>query len=343
MDILNELADFSKRIWDGTIFVGQPRWALFVIVAISLYVLMKGADWLVDGAAGFAYRMGLPKVIVGATIVALGTTAPECAVSVMAAWNDKPDLALGNAVGSIICDTGMIFGLGCLLVVLPADRFILTRQGWVQFSAAALLAVICYVEYWINGNKAKIEQWVGVLFLGLLVAYMYASFQWSKQQVSLGLEIDQDSPVQNASVADDESTNDKAKQVSIGEHVISIVVGLALVIVSCHILIDSAAELAEQLGVPHVVISSTLIAFGTSLPELVVAISAIRRGHYELLIGNVIGADILNVLFVIGASATAKPLPIPLIFLKVSLPAMLAILVLFRIFILLAYFHFLFF
>ena len=100
------------------------------------------------GASGLAYRFGISKVIVGATVVSLGTTSPECAVSVMAAWSGEPGLALGNAIGSIIADTGLIFGLGCMIAVLPADRFVLSRQGWVQFGSAALLALLCYGAEW---------------------------------------------------------------------------------------------------------------------------------------------------------------------------------------------------
>ncbi|MEE9212207.1 MAG: hypothetical protein V3U29_06100, partial [Phycisphaeraceae bacterium] len=98
---------------------------LLLITVASMAALIKGADWLVEGASALAYQLGMPKVIVGATIVALGTTSPECAVSVLAAWGGEPGIALGNAVGSIIADSALIFGIGCLLVALPADRFVL--------------------------------------------------------------------------------------------------------------------------------------------------------------------------------------------------------------------------
>ena len=124
-------------------FQAQSQILLLVVLVASLAVVAKGADVLVEGAAGSAYRLGMPKVIVGATIVSLGTTSPEFAVSVMAAWSGDAGLALGNAVGSIIADTGLIFGLGCLLTVLPADRFVLSRPGWVPFGSAVLLAAIC--------------------------------------------------------------------------------------------------------------------------------------------------------------------------------------------------------
>ena len=111
-------------------FVGEPQWMLLLLTAVAVAVLIRGADWLVEAAAGIAYRFGISKVIVGATIIALGTTSPECAVSVVAAWSGEPGIALGNAIGSIIANSGLIFGLGCLIAVLPADRFVLRRQGW---------------------------------------------------------------------------------------------------------------------------------------------------------------------------------------------------------------------
>ena len=153
-------------------FIDADWLPLVVVAVVATAVLVKGADWLVEGASGLAFRLGMPKVIVGATIVSLGTTSPECAVSVMAAWGDEPGLALGNAVGSIIADTGLIFGVGCLIVALPADRFVLSRQGWVQFGAAVLLAALCFSAFWVDGPAAQIDRRVGVLFLLLLALYL---------------------------------------------------------------------------------------------------------------------------------------------------------------------------
>jgi len=315
-------------------FAGRDTWLLLVLAAGAMYVLMTGADWLVDGASGLARRLGVPKIIIGATIVSLGTTAPECAVSVMAAWAGKPGLALGNAVGSIIADTGLIFGLGCLLTVLPVNRFLLSRQGWVQVGAAALLAALCYQQWAVAGSAAELPQWVGALMLGLLVLYMGVSIHWSRQS-----EVIEESSV--AEAPDDDQANSAPWLVGV------VIVGTAVVIFGSHVLVGSVSQVANRMGVPEVVIAATLVAFGTSLPELMVGLTAIRRGHPELLVGNVIGADVLNVLFVIGASAIVAPLPIidqpdpitqavpkfPDVFLYVHLPAMLMVLLLFRVFI----------
>ena len=155
-------------------FSGLSQWALLLLSAASVAVLAKAADLVVEGASGIAQGLGVPKVVVGATIVSLGTTSPECAVSVVAAWSGEPGLALGNAVGSIIVDSGLIFGLGCLLSRLPADRFILNRQGWVQFAPDC---------FWCSSagrlpdrrDEAVIGRSLGLLFVALLAAYLVFS------------------------------------------------------------------------------------------------------------------------------------------------------------------------
>ena len=311
-------------------FVGLAQWMLLLITAVAAGVLIKGADWLVDGAAGLAYHLGIPKVIVGATVVSLGTTSPEAAVSVVAAWSGEPGLALGNAIGSVIADTGLIFGLGCLLVVLPADRFVLGRQGWVQFGSGALMAGLCYGSWWMLGDQAVLSRAVGVLLLGLLVAYLYYSVKWSREHPY-------GEPFQ---LHESEDVETGAKR-SVPVLITFALLGLGVVILASRAMILSVTELAEvHWHVPKVVIAATLVALGTSLPELVIGITSIFKGHKELLVGNVIGADILNVLFVIGASASAAPLPllehgsrIPHLLFVLHLPTMLLILVLFRFFI----------
>ncbi len=150
-------------------FFSQLHWTLLLaIIAASLFILAKSADWLVDEAVVLSERSGVPKIIIGATIVSLGTTTPEVAVSVLAAVHGNPGLALGNAVGSIICDTGLILGLACLIAPLHLDPRIVNRQGWVQFGCALLLVLIA--TPWAAPAAAfstggLLPRWAGFLFL----------------------------------------------------------------------------------------------------------------------------------------------------------------------------------
>jgi cation:H+ antiporter len=311
-------------------FADQAMWVLIVVAVLGMAIVIKGADWLVEGAAGLAGRLGMPKIVIGATIVSLGTTSPEMAVSVLAAWAGKAGLALGNGVGSIIADTGLIFGIGCLMARgLPADRFILKRQGWVQVGSATFLAAVCYLLYIGQGDAAAIGRPMGLLLTAALGAYLWISVRWSKQHA-----------VAQDGVASEEVDVDEAARKPLMTLVGVGLLGLAMVIFAGDALVQSVTLVAEDVGVPEVVIASTIVALGTSLPELIVGLTAVWKGHPALLVGNVIGADILNVLFVIGFAALARPLPIidptatyPAIFLMLQLPTMLAMLWLFRLYI----------
>lgn len=296
----------------------RAHWAsLLAAIAISLLVLGKAADVLVDQAVRLSSILRIPTMVVGATIVSLGTTAPEAAVSVLAAVQGSPGLALGNAVGSIIADTGLILGLACLIAPLRLDPVIVNRQGWMQLGAGVLLVLLCIP--WANPLQAfagggNLAQGAGFVLLALLAAYLFLSVRWAAEQRTSGGPESQPA----------------------GSMVVTFLKlggGLALVVLSAHVVIPGVTEAALRLSVPESVVSATLVAFGTSLPELVTAVTAARRGQGELAVGNVVGADILNVLFVAGMSAAATPVGLHAgsNFFTVLFPSMLFILVVFRI------------
>lgn len=299
-------------------FVAQLHWApLFLLIAVMLYLLGKGADVLIDEAVTLSNSWGVPKVLIGATIVSLGTTAPEVAVSVVAALQGVADLALGNAVGSIICDTGLILGLAALIAPLPLDRTIVNRQGWIQLGVGGLLVVACLPlgslpTLFTEGGR--LPQGMGVVFLVLLAIYLWLSVAWTRA----------------GTVEEEEAAHEGANTLTT---LLKLIVGVVVVVGASTILIPAVREAALRLHIPPGVIAATLVAFGTSLPELVTAVTAARRGHGELAIGNVIGADILNALFVAGAAAAVTPggLPASPLFFRFLFPAMLMILVVFRI------------
>ncbi len=294
---------------------------LLVLTAVLIYLLGKGADLLVDEAIGLSMEWNVSRMFIGATIVSLGTTFPEAAVSVTAAFKGEPDLALGNAVGSIICDTGLILGISALISPLPLNRDVVNRQGVIQIAAGFLLIVSCTPFLAIGSvftNGGRLPQYMGFIFLILLAAYMFFSFQWVKDNEEAGFKGDE---------------NVRQKKSKAWRIIIKLSLGSFLVISSSQLLIPTILEAAVRLSVPSSIISATLVAFGTSLPELITALTAVRKGYGELAVGNVIGADILNVLFVAGAAAsvTKGGLIAPVHFFQFLFPAMLLVLFVFRI------------
>ena len=285
-------------------------------LALSLYTLGKGADILVDNAVALSLRWGIPKMVLGATIVSLGTTLPEASVSTLAAVKGNADLALGNAIGSIIADTGLIIGIAALLGTVPVDKRLIHRQGTVQFSAALLLTVAA-LPFFSAGREGTIYQWMGWVFVALLIGYMYISFRWAKE-----------SAAGNGNA--DDSLSEAEKPLFF--QLLFLALGIAVVVLSSKILIPAVEVSAVKAGIPQSIIAATLVAFGTSVPELVTAITAVKKGHGELAAGNIIGADILNVLFVLGVAAAVTPagIHVPIGFYYVQFPTMLLVLGIFR-------------
>ncbi|MEM7233753.1 MAG: sodium:calcium antiporter, partial [Planctomycetota bacterium] len=214
-----------------------------------------------------------------------------------------------------IADTGLIFGACCLLTPIPLQPTIVNRQGWWQFGAGIVLAIVCYTLYALYGEDAAVGRAIGVVFLVALAVYLYLSVKW---------------------VDSSESEEAATTSGSVGKLLVGVFISLAIVIFASRFLICSAIEAAERFEVPKAVIASTLVALGTSVPELVVGIKSVIKKTPGLLVGNVIGADVLNVLFVTGAAAVAAPLELDAAFLYLALPTMLGILILFRIFIFVA-------
>ena len=301
-------------------FFSGLHWSLLgLIIVLSLFVLGKAADKLVDEAVALSERSGIPKIVIGATIVSLGTTTPEAAVSVFAAIQGSPGLALGNAVGSVICDTGLILGVACLIAPLKLSRKICNRQGWIQLGAGVALVAACFP--WLSPSTVftaggVLPQKIGFVFLAALAFYLWLSIRWARCEID-GPHLEE---------------HEKDVATSTAVIVLKLIGAVALVVVSARILIPAVEEAATRLHVPESIIAATLVAFGTSLPELITAVTAARRSHGDLAVGNIIGADILNVLFVAGAAAAVTPngLIASGHFFIVLFPVMLLILLVFR-------------
>lgn len=298
------------------------HWSLLLaVIALAIALLAWAADRAVREAVALSLRTGLPKVVIGATVVSLGTTSPEAAVSVFAAVKGYSGLALGNAVGSIICDSGLILGAAAIIAPLRLDGKLADRQGWVQFGAGVLLVACCWPLADPLGafrDGGALPKAAGFVFLALLLVYLWLSARWSRGQ--------------KGTIPDEELEEAEARKAPT-LLVAKLLGALLLVVLSSMILVPAVRVLAEQARVPESIVSATLVAFGTSLPELVTAVTAAFRGHGELALGNVIGADVLNVLFVAGAAAavTSEGLHAEPHFFSLQFPAMLLILLVLRV------------
>lgn len=257
-----------------------------LLFALGFLFLIKGGDWFVDGATGLARRFHIPEIIVGATVVSIGTTLPEVMVSVTGAFNGLGAMAYGNAIGSVICNTALISALTIAIRPGPVDATALKKPVLFFFLAALLYTGAAYL-------LGRFDRWLGFILLGIFVVYMFLT-------IRQGLR----TPASNREEQTPEST-------PLWKDLLLLVIGATLIAVGARLLVDHGTIIATELGVPQTVISLTFVALGTSLPELVTAITALRKGHGALSLGNVIGANIFNLVLVSGLSIAVAPFDVP--------------------------------
>jgi len=260
-----------------------------LLLIFGFVLLIKGGDWFVDGATGIAHRFHVPEIIIGATVVSIGTTLPEVMVSATGALSGQGAIAYGNAIGSIICNTCLIAALTIAIRPAPVDSKALKMPVLFFFVSAAFYALVAYLMgyfYW----------WVGVILLGIFVVYMTITIRQGFKNPEAAAEQEEEGGKAGGSMLKD---------------VALLVLGAALIAVGADLLVDNATLIAEALGVPQTVIALTIVALGTSLPELVTAITSLVKGHGALSLGNVIGANIFNLVLVSGVSVTLSPFPVP--------------------------------
>ena len=265
-----------------------------LLFALGLILLIKGGDWFVDGATGIAERFHVPEIIIGATVVSIGTTLPEVMVSATSALTGHGEIAYGNAIGSIICNTALIAAITVAVRPGPVDTKALKTPVLFFFGSAAIYVVNTYVTGYFGRP-------LGILLLAIFVVYLVVTVRQGFRN-----------PVEAA--AEEEGTKEieeKATKNTMGKDILLLVVGAALVAVGADLLVDNGTLIAQALGVPESVIALTFVALGTSLPELVTAITSLAKGHGALSLGNVIGANLFNLVLVSGMSMTLAPFYIP--------------------------------
>lgn len=259
----------------------------YIVLVVSFVALIKGADIFVEGASSLAKKLGVSAVVIGLTIVAMGTSAPEAAVSISAALKGSNEIALGNVVGSNLFNLLMVLGICMIITKLPTQKETLKRDfPWNVIATVAIIAFIVFFD-------TKITRLEGIALLVLFVSYMaYLLYKTLKER--------------------NVSEEDEIADISLGKSLIFLVIGLALVIVGGDLVVDSATTIARSWGVSDALIGLTIVAMGTSLPELVTSIVAARKGESDMAIGNVIGSNLFNLLFILGMTATIMPVAIDL-------------------------------
>ena len=256
-----------------------------LLFLVGLLCLIKGGDWFVDGSTGIARRFHVPELLIGATVVSIGTTLPEVMVSTTSALSGHGEIAYGNAIGSVICNAALIAAITVAVRPGKVDPKSLRVPVLFFFVAAALYTGVAY-------STGYFSRPIGFVLLALFVAYIVCNVLAMK----------------NAPAPEEEEDGGES---SLGKDIGLLVVGAALIAVGANLLVDNGTLIAQALGVPESVIALTFVALGTSLPELVTAITSLAKGHGALSLGNVIGANVFNLVLVSGVSVSLAPFSIP--------------------------------
>ena len=259
-----------------------------LLFAVGLVLLIKGGDWFVDGATGIAKRFNLPDIVVGATVVSIGTTLPEVMVSTTGALAGSGAMAYGNAIGSIICNTALIAAISITCNPGPVNVKSMKTPAIFFFCSAALYCLAAY-------GLGTFPRWMGFVMLAIFVVYMILTVR---------------NGMQNPDSVEEEEEED-GKERKLWQELALLVVGAAVIAVGADLLVEHGQVIAIGLGVPETVVALLFVALGTSLPELVTTITSLKKGRASLGVGNVIGANVFNLVLVSGVAVSLAPFDVP--------------------------------
>ena len=271
-----------------------------ILLVVGFVLLVRGADAFVDAAAGVARRFNIPAIIIGTTLVAIGTSAPEAAISIAAALKGSDGVSIGNVIGSNITNIFLILGITALIGALPIHKN--TKKYELPFVGLVTLLLIGF-GIW-TGSVSRVAAFI---FLALFVGFITYTVIMARRSNEVQPEI---------------------KTFSLPMTITMIIAGIAAIILGSNLTVDSAMDIATRLGVSDRVIGLTLVALGTSLPELAVCVAAALKREYDMAVGNIVGSNIFNILFVLGTAAAIHPLPFNPAFIFDGAIAMLAIIML---------------
>lgn len=268
--------------------------AIFFIL-FGFVLLVKGADYFVDGAAGIAKKLGIPSIIIGLTVVAFGTSAPELAVSISAAVHGSNDIAVGNVVGSNLFNLLVVLGFSAIMKPIVVDKGVLKRDYPLSLVAVILLGVLCLDGVTRTNNEyIDISRWEGLILLAFFAYFMYLT-------IREGLKARKEQG----------SIEEKEEEIMpIWKSLLFSVLGLAGIIIGGELTVGGAKSLATELGMSQALIGLTIVAIGTSLPELVTSVVAAKKGESDIALGNVVGSNIFNIFLILGLSSAILPMQI---------------------------------
>ncbi|QZY57078.1 calcium/sodium antiporter [Crassaminicella profunda] len=252
---------------------------VFFMFFVGLLIIIKGGDLFVDAAVWIAIATGIPKILVGATLVSLATTLPELFVSTIAIIKGHPEMAIGNAIGSTICNIGLVLGICACISPIRVRRKFFSIKGFMM-----MLSLICFYVFAYDQTVMKVEGFVLILFLIIYIIINVVEFN-------------------QAGSSNGFRSSYKTKRLHIFVNILKFVIGACGIVIGARLLVDNGVQIAEILHIPEQIVSLTLIALGTSLPELVTAVTATIKGHEGISVGNIIGANILNITMVLGVSS----------------------------------------
>ena len=254
-----------------------------VLLLVGFLFLIKGSDFFVDGASSIASHLKIPTIIVGLTIVAFGTSAPEAAVSITSSLTGSNAMAVSNVIGSNLFNMLMVIGIAALLSNLLMEKSVLKKDLPFLVGITLLFAIFIFIGWDITNLE-------GIILLVILIGYVIYLIRGSKKS-------------KNANEVE-------AAKFTLPKSIVLILIGLAGIIIGGDLVVDSASAIAIALGMSETLVGLTIVAIGTSLPELVTSITALKKGENQLVIGNVIGSNIFNILFVLGASSAISRIPL---------------------------------
>jgi cation:H+ antiporter len=274
----------------------------YLLLTLGIILLVKGADYMVDGAVELAAIFGFSSLFIGLSITALGTSAPEAAVSIKAAISSYPSISFGNVLGSNIANIGLVLGLGALIWTIKAkESTIKMETPFCLF--VVILTLLLVRDDWYGKGETYLSRLDGIILLGLFSLYICYLYSMAKK----------DRKLFNLSI-DAERINHSKKEILKAS--VFTIIGICSVLFGAHLIVDKAAIIARSLGVSEILISVTVIAVGTSLPEAATSLSAMKKGESDIAIGNVVGSNIFNILFVLGLTSTIRPIEFPLLAFK---------------------------